>query len=88
LRIANNFISKVGRGEAESCRGGTPAARNGREESVGGTTACTRTESRAFRDTGDRTAGSRKEGGRDEATSGTRGKGENRGGREVCLKKS
>lgn len=75
---------KVGRGETESCRGGTPAARNGREESVGGTATCTRTESRAWRHTGDRTTGSRKEGGRGEATSGTRRNRENRRGGEVC----
>lgn len=67
--IANNFVLKIGRGEAEGRGGGTPAARDGGDESVGGVADCAGTESRAFPDTGNRAAGSREEGGRREATS-------------------
>lgn len=66
LRI--NFVLKIGRGEAEGRGGGTPAARDGGEESVGGTAACSGTESRALPDSGNRAAGSREEGGRDKVT--------------------
>lgn len=67
--IANNFVLKIGRGKAEGRGGGTAAARDGGEESVGGIAACAGTESRALPDTGNRAAGSREKDGRGKVTS-------------------
>lgn len=69
MPIANNFVLKIGRGEAEGRGGGTAATRDGGEESVGVTAACAGTESRAFPDTGNRAAGKREESGRGKVTS-------------------
>lgn len=65
----NNFVLKIGRGKAKSRGGGTAAARDGGEESVGGIADCAGTESRAYSDTGNRAAGSREENGRGKVAS-------------------